>query len=504
MSTTSEINETNLEHVKHTIQHILKKMGLYDWFHQDPSIYIGGSQISYILSHPTYVDSIENDTSHEMPHDIDVYTTNHVNMIRNFDIYKANFNQISYSGCIITFNILNNPLSVQLITAEIDNFYDDVLGNYDCDLVCIGYHPASDQVIIHERFKDAISSRIFYGYKHLSSIQRSSKLEHRVKSWYHSDLRFIGEDFGRMDEYYSSKCQSIESFMIRVPPKYTQLFYNLYNCIRCHKKTPLLLCEDCRMTIYKIRQHQSDTDISVIGGCNGLGKIIGDTYEPVCRSVTRTSREVTSNPNLFQFSLGHEISVELMTRLMSSDVIVMNATKTLDNDERVWNTTLPTFNKDLLYDRIETNVCGYVKLITTICQYRITKLDDGHPLKKLVIVYTDANESKFDGKMVDCRHLEINVAKAGVKQIFYTNSYLFAKLNMLVVCYDPGWLSFHGISIEQKKAKSPKLIPPVISSKGIIYIANKMLRKFDRYMKKKKFIREYSVYDYINKTLRET
>lgn len=256
------------------------------------------------------------------------------------------------------------------------------------------------------------------------------------------------------------------------------------------------------MTISEIKQQQTNTDISVIGGCNGLGKIIGDTYEPVCHSVIRTSREVSSGPNCYQFTLGQDISDALITRLMSSDIIIMNATKTLDNDERVWNTTLPTFNKDLLYDRIETNVCGYIKLITDICQYRIAKLDDGHSLKKMVVVYSDANESKFDGKMVDCRHLEINVAKAGVKQIFYTNSYLFAKLNMLVVCYDPGWLSFHGISIEQKRAKSPKLIPPIISSKGIIYITNKMLRKFDQYMKKKKFIREYSVYDYINRTLR--
>ena len=196
--------------------------------------------------------------------------------------------------------------------------------------------------------------------------------------------------------------------------------------------------------------------------------------------------------------LGEDASDKLMDKMMNSNVIVMNATKTLDGDEDIWNTTLSTFNIKLLNDRIDTNVCGYAKLLNQICQYRLKQLETDNNLNKIVIIYSDANESKFDNKMVDCKHLELNIAKAGVKQIFYTNAYLFAKLNMTVICYDPGWLSYHGISIEKKEALSPTLIPPIISAKGLIFFANKTLHEFDNLVKSKKVITDYSVYDYIN------
>jgi hypothetical protein len=156
----------------------------------------------------------------------------------------------------------------------------------------------------------------------------------------------------------------------------------------------------------------------------------------------------------------------------------------LDNDESVWNTTLDKFNVSLLMDRINTNVLGYVQFIRELLEHRrITG-----QMRQLQIVYVDANESKYEGKMIDGKHLELNIAKASVKQIFYTNANLFKKLNMAIICYDPGWLSYHGVSIEKKRSKSKHLISPEITSLGLLWNIEK---KYNN-------IIDCSVYDYIN------
>lgn len=501
------ITEVNIERTKQEIQQILKDFNLFDWFSHDDAIYVGGSMLSYILSHNLNVSEhiqkcnmIQN--KNDKPHDIDIYTTNHVDTIRFFNEHIKDFDVISINGCIINFTCKEqkNALHAQLITSEVDDFYNDVLGNYDCDLVCIGYHPASNNVIIHRRLENAIDSKEFRCFKYLSSVERSEKLEYRIGTWYDSKIKYIGDEFGRFDAYYNDCEQSMQSLITSVHPKYIQLFYNLYKCIGCNKQNNLLLCNECREIMRNIDHNKYlKATVTIFGGCNGFGKIIGDTYDTFTSSVIRTSRNQTCE---YSFMLGHDVSDKLLQYMMNSDIIIMNATKTLDGDESVWNTTLSTFDKDILYDRIETNVCGYAKLLNQICQYRISQLENNKQLKRIVIVYTDANESKFDGKMVDCKHLELNIAKAGVKQVFYTNAYLLAKLNMTVICYDPGWLSYHGISIEKKKARSPTLIPPSISSDGIVFFANKMLNEFDQYMKRKQVIVDYSVYDYINSILK--
>lgn len=498
------INDPNIARTSQKIIQILKDFGLFDWFCHDESIYIGGSMLSYILSHESTNPSTLIINKNETPHDIDIYTTNHVNTIRFFNEHKKDFDVISTSGCIINFTHKEqkNKLHAQLITSEVDDFYSDVLGNYDCDLVCIGYHSASNNVIIHKRLRNAITSRKFKCYKYLSSENRSEKLEYRIKTWYDSEIEYIGEEFGRFDAYYEDceHSQPMQTFITSVPPKYIQLFYNLYKCIGCNKQNNLLLCEECRDRMQLVN-HDLDTNVNVtiLGGINGFGKIIGDTYDLFANKVIRTSRDPVCT---YDFILGYNASDKLMQYMTRSDIIVMNATKTLDGDESVWNTTLSTFDENLLDDRIETNVYGYTKLLNQICQCRIKQLENNEKLKRIVIVYTDANESKFNGKMVDCKHLELNIAKAGVKQIFYTNAYLFAKLNMLVMCYDPGWLSYHGISIEKKKARSSTLIPPNISANGIIFFANKLLVDFEQFMKQKQVIVDYSVYNYIDHLLK--
>lgn len=481
----------------------LRAAGIYDWLKSQPSMYIGGSLVSYLMCHDHIMSEKITHDDNTIPHDIDMYTTNHISSINNFNQNIDHFIVDGIQGCIINFSCVNhsNNLHLQFITAEVDNFYDDVLGNYDCDLVCVGYHPFDDTLILHHRYVNACKTHVFNCYKHLSSVSRGDKLNTRAKLWYGGTLKFIGGEFGRIDAYYDCQNSDLSKSITNIitPPKYIQLFYNLYKCVKCGIQNKKLLCTICSSKI--LSSHNANKLIHsaiVIGGCNGLGKIIGDTFTSNNLDVTRTSRFPNSESDM-KFILGTDISCELMEKINSTQILVMNATKTLDNNESVWNHYIDDFDISLLYDRIDTNVCSYVKFIKQLCEYRIQLIESEKSLNKLVLIYTDANESKFEGKMCDCKHLELNIAKSGVKQIFYTNAPLLAKLNIIVVCYDPGWLSYHGISIEKKRAKSVDLIPPVISSLGILDIATTTYNNFEKLLLSKSVIFDHDVYKFINK-----
>lgn len=484
----------------------LVNAGIYDWAKQQKSIYIGGSLVSYLMCHNTFDDINDVNDSFDVPHDVDIYTINHVSSINSFNMNINKFTVSCIEGCIINFTCVDSKskLHLQFITAEADDFYNDVLGNYDCDLVCVGYHPYDDELILHKRYLDACENHSFNCYKHLSSISRSQKLEKRIQLWYNGKINFIGDEFGRIDAYYGGQeCKLSKSVLNMImPPKYIQLFYNLYKCISCGEQNKKLLCQKCSIKISDSITSVLFKSAIVLGGCNGFGKIIGDVFESRNVDVTRTSR-FPNKENELEFVLGLDASSKLMDKINTSDILIMNATKTLDGDEVIWNHYLDDFDQSLLFDRVDTNVCGYVKFLDQICQYRIHLLHNNHKLNNLVIVYTDANESKFDGKMTDCKHLELNIAKAGVKQIFYTNSSLFAKLNIITICYDPGWLSYHGISIEKKRAKSSDLIPPNISALGILSIVMYFHHEFQNLIEWKKIIFDYDVYKFINSTLRK-
>lgn len=498
------MSQESIEICKKSIKKILENAGILDWMMQQKSIYIGGSIVSYLLCHKTFDDTMDTTNSLDMPHDIDIYTTNHVSSIRYFNANRNNFILSSVGGCIINFSCVNSKsnLRLQFITAEVDNFYDDVLGNYDCDLVCAGYNPHDGDVIIHERLTNACKSKIFNCYKHLSSKSRSEKLVRRAHSWYGGKINYIGSHFGRIDAYYGGVHNQSKSVLnMIISPKYIQLFYNLYKCVACGLQNKKLLCQDCNAKIIaKLNTIHAVKSSVILGGCNGFGKIIGNAFETNCIHTLKTSRfPSTATENEIKFILGSNASNELLERINSSNVFVMNATKTLDGNEKIWNNYIDDFDKSLLFDRIDTNVCGYAKFLNQLCESRNNILDNCHELNKLILVYTDANESKFNGKMIDCKHSELNIAKSGVKQLFYTNSALLAKLNVIVICYDPGWLSYHGISIEKKRSKSQNLIPPITSALGIIDIIDDVMSNFDVLLDDKKIIIDHDVYKFIQK-----
>lgn len=465
------------------IDQYLHRVGLDEWLVQTPCLYIGGSFVSYMFAQWNG----HTDPLPSPPNDLDIYTTSHLQAIQSFNERIDQWKILDTNGSIINFISTKYFKShkVQLITAETDNFMDEVLGLYDCSMVAIGYHPASHQILIHPRFTESLKTGVFTCDLRRTTRERQVKLTERAHVWYHRTIAFSGDSSVLFDptSYYASGLD-LSVLSETTPPKYLQLFHHLYRCLVCHSMTDNLICTVCQPSLLSSKPSVPPV-MTVIGGLNGFGKIIADLSRQWGSIVHATGRHSEELP----FHLGQPMSQELLNKIDHSSVLVLNATKTLDGDETVWNTHLSTTNVTLLWDRLQVNLLGYLRLVQELCGHRTSQMvNQRRPLPPLTVVYVDANESKNETKMVDGKHLELNIAKSAVKQIFYTNVHLLTKLNMKVICYDPGWLSYHGISLEQKRARSQHLIPPMVSVQGLLFTTQ---------MTNKLPIRDYSVYEFI-------
>lgn len=200
-----------LEMVKRDIKYFLKETMLSDWIRENEFIYISGSYISYLISKyigkdergVTQSESCKSDVDY-LPHDIDLYTTNSTYTINKLNTSRDRLDILGVHGCVVNFRHkkYKGDVYAQLITAQVDNFMEDVLANHDCDIVCVGYHPATDQIICHDRFKRAISTKRFVCIKEYSSERRTKKLEYRARNWYKGEIEYVGDKFGRFEESY--------------------------------------------------------------------------------------------------------------------------------------------------------------------------------------------------------------------------------------------------------------------------------------------------------------
>ncbi len=483
------INETTFIN---SINNVLKSTGILDVVKQDSSIYVGGSLPSFIVSQ-----QLSNKNDDIICNDIDLYTTNYVKTLHNFSKYLGNkITNIKRTGVNVTFLIKDIP--IQIVTSEFNSFYDDVLGNYDCTLVAVGFYPFEDKLIIHKNFLDGLENKNFVCHYEKSNPKRIEKLTDRAKNWYGSNLQIFKQtDDTDFRPYYKGSC-TIESLQdIVSPPHYVQLYYNKFNCIHCDMEQDRLLCEHCTDSIefelYK-KNKTRGKKITVLGGVNGLGNIIKDIANNFNNEVYVTSRNPPIDAkNTFKFVLGEPVSNELMECIMTSDIVVLNAYSTLDGDDSIWLTTLDTFDENLAVNKFMMNTIGYVRFLKEFVSKRKEYIKLNNLNHDVLMVFMDANESMFEGKLMDGKHLELNLAKTATKQIFYTNANLLASLGVLTISYNPGWLSWHAIPVERIESKSKILISPDISALSLLYVLGKV--NFDECIGMKKVIFDSSVYE---------
>lgn len=484
------------------INQVLQDVGILDIVKLDSSIYIGGSLPSYIISQ-----ELLNKNDPIICNDIDLYTNNYVKTLYTFSKHLGNqIKNIKRTGVNVSFLLKDIP--IQIITSEFKNFYNDVLGNYDCTLVSVGFYPFKNELIIHDKFIECLNKKSFIVDYEKSNPKRIEKLKDRADKWFNANLDIIRQtDNADFRPYYKKSCEINSLQDIVSPPNYVQLYYNKYDCINCHLSQEFLLCKNCYKSIDYNMTTGNQTigkKITILGGLNGFGKIIKQVASKFNNNIYVTTRkfpsslnndQIVGDNNIVEFTLGEKISDELMNHILTSDIVILNAYSTLENDESIWTTTIDTFNEELALDKFKINTIGYAKFLKEFVEKRKEQIKKNNLTNDIKMIFMDANESKFEGKLSDGKHLELNMAKTATKQIFYTNANLLASLGVLPMCYDPGWLSYHGISVDKIESKSKYLIPPDLSALALLYYLGKV--NFIECIEKKKVIFDCSVYETI-------
>ena len=609
-----------MDKLVNNIETIFYNLKILDFLKDNENIYIGGS-LPFMIFNDKNLSGFE---ILKIIDDIDIYTTNAPLLIRNIN-KKFKVNNLIKTGVNIKFNIEGCEKPLQIITSYFESFNDEVLDGYDCDLVRVGYHPASSKFIIHDRFIIGLKRQTFTVYYERSNNGRIQKLKDRAHKYFSSTIEIVKETENGDYRPYWKKKNSVKTISdVGTSPQYIQLYCNKYKCCLCHNISEYLLCKKCEVLIDKYHTNTKfdnfklDT-LTVFGGVNGLGKIIADEAELMGINTSRTSRTVkniksiskyeddieydiedddakyieppkarikkTPKPieiipikktikpiekhidpiqyniiiysdgtyeikqndktikaiyntetigepkvlhkynikennldnviklvekyiddniekpikiikvdNNFYFSLENNalVSPELMNKIFESECVVFNAYQTLENNHSIWTHDINNFNEKLALERFKINCFGYIKLLQQIIKRRKEIIAENKNPKDIIFVCMDANESKFEDKLQDGKHLELNMAKTAFKQIFYTNAQVLASLGIITVFYDPCWLSYHGISVDKIASKSKFLIPPSICAKVLLnYIKN---INIDNLYKEKKYIHDTTFY----------
>lgn len=477
------------------INNVLKSAGILDVIKKDSSVYIGGSLPSFIVSQV-----LAGKSDDIVCNDIDIYTTNYVKTLHNFSKYLGNkITFIKKTGVNVTFKIKDIP--VQIVTSEFNSFYSDVLGHYDCTLVAVGFYPFKDELIIHQNFLDGLINKNFVCEYEKSNKKRITKLTERAEKWYGANLQILKKTEGANFRPYYKGFVEIDYLQdIVSPPGYIQLYYKRFSCIHCGVEQKRLLCKLCanklEFALYRNIATKGQK-ITILGGVNGLGKIISEISEKFGNFTFATSRNVPENTtNVFKFVLGEPISDELMQCMLTSDVIILNAYSTLDNNEAIWHTVLDNFDEQLALEKFNMNTIGYVRFLKEFVSKRKAYIKTNNLDHNIKMVFMDANESYYEGKLMDGKHLELNLAKSATKQIFYTNAKLLASIGVLPIIFDPNWLSAKGIPIEREESNNKFLVPPNIAALSLLYSIGKT--DFDDMIDAKQMISHYNVYNILS------
>lgn len=534
------IKSTNL------IKDFLQKNLLLDFLINDPNIYIGGSLPFMCLSSKiSSVDELD-------VGDIDIYTTNCPLLFRNIN-RTFKITNIIKTGVNVKFNIQENKhktkslVPIQIITSPFEDFESEVLDEYDCGMVAVGFHPHSSQFVIHSRFTEQLKRGVFEVIHERSNPSRVKKLTDRADKLFDAKLIEIKLDSNTDYRPYWKNKQEICCINDVLPsPPYTQLYANKYFCLGCKEKQDYLICKICQVRIsnsfvntIKLNNFASKYKrIVVFGGLNGLGKIMADEIIQITSNsvnLIRTGRNGGGETNTYPFDLtdyvwkfnckdeilknydkytdnkfkgkkikdiqnddiwnNNKLNPELINKIIKADLVIFNSYQTLEGDQSIWNTSLNTFDAKLSEKRFKINCWGYVGLIQEILNERkkfIQSRLEFEPVGDQIFVWIDANESRFDGKLSDGKHLELNMAKTACKQIFYTNANVMAGLGILFLCYDCGWCSYHGISVDKIASKSTYLVNPKLTSMALIaYLSSLNINQL--YMEKK-FIHDMTFY----------
>lgn len=469
------MNKIDIIKSENKIKEFLKLCGVYEML-KTQNIFIGGSVPMLCLSEKTDANYLIANVG-----DIDLYTNEVSKVVRHLSI-NFDIQDVIKKGLNYTFKIGGKDLDMeyQLITSGFDNFEEEVLNDYDCDLVTVGYDCKNEKFIIHQRFKDGLDNGCFEVILEKTYGSRLEKLG--LRSIFHFGCSLLikssGGRVGSYRPYLIGEERKDNLLDAKQMPPYIQVYSKKFRCMLCKSIQDNLVCDTCKFSkidLFQLNFKEGENKkLIVFGGMNGLGKIIADVaQEDYNMKVSRTTRN--SNKDCLEFDLKDKDNKYLFEHLNSIkfdyDYIILNCYQTLEGNHDIWENDIFNFDIELMEQRFDVNCIGYMNLIKNLLHLRKT-----YGIKKrMKIVFMDAAESKYEDKVLkDGKHIELNTVKSATKQIFYSNGELFDTLNIEVICYDPGWLSYHGITTmthtfyEPTEERNKHLIPPKLSAYALL------------------------------------
>ena len=435
----------------------------------DNTWYIGGSFVAYahasvLKGFTTFRDAWEGMENH--PNDIDVYSKNslrfrqtHLSTIMGVNS-KMSCNSDDYTNYLLR-------LSMDVVTIYFETF-TSILNGYDCTMTMLGYQPNTRTLYSTQEYSEGLMKNTFYVIKS-STIERLEKIQKRCKSWYNDAELIINVGchsggYGalsssgsnatidckapKMDErfrggvihgncWFGSRC-CVSCGVVHSESFIQQVYFHCYMCTECKKNVENV-----------IQSHVHDQNIEafkgksvlVVGGRKNFGKSIVEYLSTLQLSklyVTSRHRQLITIEDIY--SNRHRVRFDLddsrtFTNLPINDidVIIFNAWPTVEGNIHNWTHTLNQWPHDTYVERCHT-VEGYAMFLRYLIENK--------PVNKTIwYISMDADESRFEGKLMHGRHLALNASKCAQKQITFSMGEILAGNKIYTMFYDPGWLS---------------------------------------------------------------
>lgn len=457
------MDSAKLNKIRQILQ--LKAPNTYQYALNDPNVYIGGSLPAMCLTDASIEEILA-----EL-NDIDVYTKNYIALCAGLDRDKF----------------------CQYIPNEFEDF-THILNQYDCDMIAVGFYPFQQVFMVMDRFKKGLAKKEFAWFPNEiiddPGEMRLQKLVRRAKKFFDAKIT-VERPVSRFStaKYHGKKPEMGENkHAIYVP--YLQFFFGKFVCISCSAINGKMLCDEC------IQQKSFITHLSsrqlravVLGGVNGFGRYITEELRYNQVDAVATSRRPNKHDAQIYYDLNEGPTNALLCAMLDADIIVLNACQTLEHDQKIWTNTIDNFDEELAMNRFVTNAIGYAKLFSNYIRWR------RQVRKPQIIVFVDANESFYYDKILDGRHLEINMAKSAAKQVLCTNAGVLASCGALTLAYNPGWMSFHGQEVHNEEHS--RLVPPQISAQGLVMFALKTLPQIQSHFIRREYMFDVSIYELI-------
>lgn len=368
---------------------------------------------------------------YDFPKDIDIYVKNPLEFLNKF-------NRLLYKKTDIITTTFDNP--------------KNIIENFDSTLVQCYYYGKEKKLTWTKEFEHDLKNG-YFRFCSKPSLKRYDKLLYRAKHWFNCEHQtfLLTKSLEPSVEYtfYPSQVtcrygvQRYETFWGKIPC--ISKCGNTLNKLTRYSPKHTFICDDCKVMCGNIFNstsfNMSGKNVLIIGGRRGFGECLANIvskYGP--RSLVVTSRTAsnanTCNPDykILEYDVTNDyVPHKVRTIMKFADIIIFNAW--VPNDKEKFNSGNAVINIGVINDNIKF-VNGFIRFLYTLKDIR------RYYKKRTTFIWLDSDESKYENKFKNGKHIGSNCLKSCGKQVLWTNSEKFGTYGINIIMFDPGYLGY--------------------------------------------------------------